>query len=428
MKFLVIGFSEQAQKTLEVLLQLEFPVYSYCSVPRQLSEKYTCLVPNTSAYQQKCDLCIVDLDGVGLSQYNIQTRETLTKIINHKPSVLISRQSYTSWGRDLLLSKKCVVLNHIYTRQELLDALFKIIKIGEADSQVNTKTSQSLRSIYANPSENIHSIEQEIKNPPIAERAKLSKRVLSQRWVDYHKYPIVERLLDIFSQSSPYWLNIYDHKLLIDPRQGVVVLKSLSVVDYFTLISGFNFSVFKLEVRSLLSEDYTKQKENLLNNGYRVYSLNLLIWQIIQEILPYRLNLNTNNLRIKLKYMPNLTALRNVPSYMHALSAACLVSAISFDDLKARFSHVQDEHINRFFFLVLLTDILDSSLIVSLDVKSVQIQTNTRGDESSSMLEGVSNKSMKNIAESQADTKSNDSVEKAKKTGFFARLLQKLSL
>lgn len=441
MKFLVIGFSEQAQKTLEVLLQLEFPIHSYCSVPRQLSEKYTCLVPNTSAHQQKCDFCIVDLDGIGLSQYSIQARETLIKIINHKPSVLISRQEHLSWARDLLLSKRCVILNHSHTRQELLDALYKIVKVDTPVENTTTTSSvvSDLRPTVSVTEEKTATdsvskvAEPEIKLPALAERAKLAKRVLSQRWADYHNYHIVERLLDIFSQSSPYWLSISDHKLLIDPQRGTVLIKSLScVVDYFVLISGFNFSVFKLDVQSLLSEDYTKQKENLLASGYRVYSLNLLIWQIFQEILPHRLQLNTDNLRIKLKYMPNFTALRGVPPYMHALSATCVVTANTFDELKTRFSYVQDEHINRFFFLTLLTDVIDSTMITHLDAKTVKAQqqsinTTTATTDVSSTETGTSKSAETAVQSASSETKPNDGVEKAKKTGFFARLLQKLS-
>lgn len=421
MKFLIAGFSEQAQKMVEVLLQLEFPRYSHCSVPRQLTDKYTYIMPNTSANQQKCDFCIVDLDGIGLSQYSVQARENLLKMTNYKPSILISRQTHMNWGRDLLLSKKCVVLNHAHTRQELVDALKKVISLSAVDATNSNLAEQpTIHSVQINPVAQQPS--QEMKLAPIAERAKLTKRVLSQRWADYDKYPIVEELLEIFSQSSPYLLQISEHKLLIDPRQGTMVLKTLScVVDYFILISGFNFSAFKLDAQSLLADDYEAEKERLKSAGYKVYSLNLFIWQIFQEIFPHYLPFNEENVRIKIKYMPNFTALRSVPPYMQALAATCVVSSNSFQDLKARFSYLQDEHIRRFFFLVLISDIADASFIAPLDKPTRNVSA-----ENEEITEPV-DESVLPIESKSTEESSNDGVKKAKKTGFLARLLKKLS-
>lgn len=426
MKFLVVGFSEQAQKTLEVLLQLEFPFHSYCSVPRQLSEKYTPILPNVSANQQKCDFCIIDLDGIGLSQYDIQSKEKLFKLTNYKPSILISRQSYVVWGRDLLLSKNSIVLSHTHTRQELLDALKHILSVAtqqppaeHSPSQQTMHTFQQERELGAGRQEmGISTAPQESKLASMAERAKFSYRVLSQRWQDFDNYPIVKDLLNIFSQSSPYLLHISDHKLLIDPREGTVILKTLScVVDYFILISGFQFSAFRIETQSLLDDNYHYEKNRLLGSGYRIYSLNLFIWQIFQEIFPHKLSFNGEGLKIKLKYMPNFTAMRSVPPYMQALSATCLVRAQGFDDLKQRFNYLQEEHINRFFFLVLLTDIVDSSVFpVELFANKPEVKQPASAESSS-----VS------TASTEEPSQNNQGVQKAKKTGFLERLLKKLS-
>lgn len=405
MKILVVGFSEQALKTIEVLLQLEFSRYTYCSVPRLVSESYTSLLPNVSANQQKCNYCIVDLDGIGIKEYSIVAREKVLRLTNNKPSIFVSRFAQEQWSEDSLLRHN-VVLGYLYSRQELIDALNKIL-IGENDLMASAAYNITNMNIAEQPKNNT------FKLAPLAERSKFSRRFLVQRWQDIQQYPIVEHLLEIFSQTSPYMLYIGDHELLVDPSEGSIFMKSFTcVLDYFILISGFSFTSFNITARSLEMEDFFQEKNRCIAAGYRISSLSLFVWQVFQEVLPHELKLNNEfGLSLKMKYMPNFMAMRSVPPYMQSVTAVCLTSAQNFDNLRKIFHYLQEEHLNRVFFLALLADVSDNNYIY-INVADAPTLTHATETKPSS------------ATTSEADK--NDGVEKAKKTGFLSRLLKKL--
>lgn len=401
MKILVVGFSEQALKTIEVLLQLEFSRYQYCSVPRLVAENYVTLLPNVSANQQKCNYCIVDLDGIGIKDYSISAREKVLRLTNNKPSIFVSRFAQEQWSEDSLLRNN-VVLGYLYSRQELIDALNKIL-IGEN----NFMTSPA----YGLPHGTERTKNYAPKLAPLAERSKFARRFLAQRWQDAKLYPIVDHLLEIFSQTSPYSLYIGEHELLVDPSEGSIFMKSLScVLDYFILLSGFGFTSFNINARSLDMEEFFQEKNRCITAGYRISSLSLFVWQVFQEVLPHELKLNNElGLSLKMKYMPNFMAMRSVPPYMQSVTAVCLTSAQNFDNLRKIFHYLQEEHLNRVFFLALLADVSDSNYIY---INSVDAPTLTPTTETQTSQETALNK--------------NDGIEKAKKTGFLSRLLKKL--
>lgn len=400
MKILVVGFSEQALKTIEVLLQLEFSRYQYCSVPRLVAENYVTLLPNVSANQQKCNYCIVDLDGIGIKEYSIVAREKVLRLTNGKPSIFVSRFAQEQWSEDSLLRNN-VVLGYLYSRQELIDALNKIL-VGENDFMASS--AYNMTNIAEQPKNNT------FKLAPLAERSKFARRFLAQRWQDIEQYPIVDHLLEIFSQTSPYMLYIGDHELLVDPSEGSIFMKTFTcVLDYFILISGFHFTSFNITARSLDMEEFFQEKNRCIAEGYRISSLSLFVWQIFQEVLPHELKLNNEfGLNLKMKYMPNFMAMRSVPPYMQSVTAVCLTSAQNFDNLRKIFHYLQEEHLNRVFFLALLADVSDSNYIyINVADAPTLMATETKPSPATT-------------------SDKNDGVEKAKKTGFLSRLLKKL--
>ena len=133
-----------------------------------------------------------------------------------------------------------------------------------------------------------------------------------------------------------------------------------------------------------------------------------MLWQIYQAILPTDIQTQARNLQIKVKFMPNFATLEDTPSYTQAVISSCLSLPKTLDELYIIFSEIKTDSLNRIFLLAVLSKIVDMDILA----------TPRQHDE-------VTVSQTLTIPSNQHK---NDGVNKAVKTGFFRRLLSKLSL
>lgn len=180
------------------------------------------------------------------------------------------------------------------------------------------------------------------------------------------------------------------------------------ILDYFSVAKNHEQFSSSITIEVLSNEQYLAHLQELERLDAKKYALNTLLWQIYHAILPDEIQTQARNLQIKVKFMPNFASLEDTPNYTQAVISSCLSIPKTLDELYVIFSEIKAEHINRIFLLAVLSKIVD------LDVLATPRTDNQI--------------SINQILKTQHKKQKNDGVNKATKTGFFRRLLKKLSL
>lgn len=419
MKFLLVGFSEQAQNALELLLSREFTGHSYQSVPRQLSSFLYPVVPEISAeILEKHDACIIDLDGIGMINFDEKHRTQLMALIRKKSAILISRQIEHLWQDHVPLWTNAHIeyLNQPYTKDEMGVVLKRILAkelretTAYTSQQPETNTKAETNVVESEPAS---VFQEKAQLPAISYRSKFIQALLKQRWTEFDKQPVLQHLLTIFSQSQPFKLEVSQHELLVIPEQNkVLVAKPQSVIDYFALLKSFKISTFHIESKPVVG-DVKQLEADYLKSGAMPYQLGLFLWQIYQEVLPEDFKIDHENLYLKAKYMPDFSNMSNVPTYMNSVISSCLNKAQPCTGLKTIFPFLSVNNLNRVFILAVLCNYAEIESFEPL------IQFHAQST--------VQQEEPKQKNEAQPVVEQNSEIVKARRVGLLERLLAKLN-
>lgn len=415
MQFLLLGFSEQAQSALELLISREFSAHTYVSIPRKLSTYLYPVIPEMeSSVITNTDMFIIDLDGIGMMNFSEEYKTQLLSIIGQKPALLISRQIQQGWQTSLVQATSAHIeyVLQPYSRDNIIEALQRLLSGEQAPVQTAVDETSELT---PSSSENSSSVVQEpVGQVAIAKRTQFTRKLLEQRWTNFNEQPVLQHLLNIFSQSVPFKLTISQHEMLVFPEKNMILLQKMqSVVEYFILMKSFTLSAHKIESEPLYSDEFIVVEQEFLQQGCKPYQLNLFLWQIYQEVLPEKLELDATDLCIKLNYMPDFTNMVNVPAYMRTVSSACLGQPQYFEQLRVLFSFLNVDNIYRVFLLSVLSNYANISSFEEdiLHYKPIERKP----------------LSFEIPATEESEQAKNQQVIKARSQGFFERLLKKLS-
>ena len=161
---------------------------------------------------------------------------------------------------------------------------------------------------------------------------------------------------------------------------------------------------------SLLSDDeYYDRLQQLYDKGAKKQALTTLLWQIADEVIRQDEPSGEHNLALKVNYIPNFSAMRQVPSYVNSVMSACLSKPRRIDELQELFPQLRYQHLNRVFILSILSGVSDVSVLQSSAAIDATAQTE------------------RSATEQEAPTNNKD-IKKANRTGFFKRLLSKLAI
>lgn len=412
MQFLLIGFSEKAQSALELLISREFTQHDYLSIPRQLSSYLYPVFPEIKTSDiQSADICIIDLDGIGMMNFSEEYKNQLLTLLRQKPAILISRQIQQGWSKYIpqwTLAHIEYVLQP-YSRDNIVEALQRILSGQGVPVVEQIKAPEPVADSMQQEKEHLSS------QVAIARRALFTQKLLNQRWPSFNEHPILQHLIKIFSQTQPFRLKISQHEMLVFPEKNMILLHKIqSVIDYFILSKSFKLSASQIESETVYIDDFLTVEQEFLQQGCKPYQLSMFLWQIYQEVLPERLDFDTENLSLKLNYIPDFSNMLNVPAYMRAISSACLNQPQHFEQLKLIFNFITKDNIHRVFLLAVLCNYADIS---SFEAYIRQYQQNVREPLPFELP----------VVEDEVEDEKNQQVMKARKQGFFARLLDKLS-
>lgn len=417
MQFLIVGFSEQAQSALELLISREFTQHDYLGIPRKLSSYLYPVFPQILEEDiANADVYIVDLDGVGMMNFSEEHKNQLLALLGQKPAILISRQIQQDWQEHVSqwTSAHIEYVLQPYNRDNIVTSLKRILgeHIVVEESNQTATSAQPTLSVPSNPVLEQEKLSGQVA---IARRTLFTQKLLDQRWSSFNEHPILQHLIKTFSQSLPFRLKISQHEMLVFPEKNMILLQKIqSVIDYFILSKNFKLSTSQIESETVYIDDFLAVEQEFLQQGCKPYQLSMFLWQIYQEVLPERLDFNSENLSLKLNYIPDFSNMINVPAYMRAISSACLNQPQHFEQLKLIFNFITKDNIHRVFLLAVLCNYADIS---SFEAYIRQYQPNVREPLPFELP----------VVEDEVEDEKNQQVMKARKQGFFARLLDKLS-
>ncbi|WP_227429753.1 hypothetical protein [Psychrobacter sp. I-STPA6b] len=467
MKLLLVGFSEQNAEAVKMFCSRNFASLDTHVIPRQLSEQMTLILPNNSSQQQnQADAFLVDLEGVGMSYHTAENQEALAAFINAKPTVLISRRDMSSWRQmEKVVQSVLLYLCAPYSKTEMMEVVGQLTqllskpdrtdgalvvqsektsqkqslslpvssqsatreqtrdkKLAEVDGDKSTEAStvpamsskvQEDNSIIQSQASDLvdgqssHFVKDSV-DPGV--KVQVLTKVLKQYFSSIYDTVFVRSVLELFSYTHPLIMRIGKYELLINPAERSVIMDSdiTRVTDCFCIIGNQKYAGTNgVQLLPISTEQYIEKSQKLSRAGNKKYVMNTILWQIAAEVLHYDLPNQPHPLRLKVKFVPNFAVMRFVPSYVYSVLSACLSKARTIVELQSLFPELSIQQLNRVILLSMLSGVAEETIL---------LPANTTPDADKSTL-------------SSADKMNrNSGVRQANSTGFFRRLLQKLSI
>lgn len=129
MKFLLVGFCDKVALQLEQLITHELGQHIVHNVPREFVDLNP-VVPQVSARETQSDICIIDLDGIGMWEYSPEHKDEILRILANRPAILISYQIHSGW-QDAVKQWTMSIIDLVaqpYTIEYMTDLLLVTIR------------------------------------------------------------------------------------------------------------------------------------------------------------------------------------------------------------------------------------------------------------------------------------------------------------
>lgn len=409
MKFLFIGFSEQNANLLSFLIEQNYANVKCVCIERQaLDQNSTFTLPNIDAHKD-AQYLIINLDGVGMLSYQSRHKASLLEFIGNRIAIITTRMSIDSWQEALSDSEHILCLQAPYNRNTMLDTLSAMVSKNPSKKSTAIESHNNSPSLESDTEELSKSQSRqplehnELVNHDNNQAQKLIEQILSHHFGGAYQSPMVKEFSKIFYQSRPFILRTGRFQVLIDPAHNMAVsLDFARVLDYLEIAKNQVQFINSITIEPIDGQQLARHLQEFQNKQAKKQTLSALLLQIYHAILPNNIETTTKDLQVKVKFMPNFTNLDDIPSHTQEIIAACLSSPRTLDDLYTIFNHVNPLKLNRIFILMILSKIAD------LDVLNSPRKTTL-------------------LSSNNGLTDKNHDVNKANKTGFFRRLLNKLA-
>lgn len=395
MNIVLAGFSAQNTDALRFFIESQYQnVHCTCYKRSFGLDNLTLILPDI-ANKKAVDAYIVNLNGIGINSLVSEKQyQQLTYFLQNKPAILFST---AGWNRTGTLPKNILFQKVPYTKQDIQDKLASLFAMVDALPKTVMTNAQQVTGL---PPPDIVSSVQNTKNTQYSqdfkEWANTQKNILKIYFNETYQNHTVLEIINALTCIEPFKITIKNESVIINHHANYAIEQNAEgllsgiyrgqSVDEIIMIEPLN----NKELQDL--QFFAQQKT------YRKHALNTVLWQIYSAVLPKQLVVPDHNLLLKVRMMPNFGNMINIPDHIHAVMAACLVSPKTLGQLQAMFPEFHDRKykLQRVMVLAILSGLADMTVIES----SLNEQTTTQ----------------------------NTSVTKAKKTGFFQRLLSRLSV
>lgn len=413
MKLLFVGFSEQNANLLGFLIEQNFTGIECVYIERDLTSDLRFVLPTIDSKHQDAHGLIINLGGIGMLSYHEQHKNALLNFTQNRPTLLTTRTPVEVWQEALAGFHQYLYVQSPYSKDSILPVLQQLIDSSEVYTPESIEVMNTFEApapaVTPKPVEHKATSQKQLLTESILlqkpnnKEQSILENTLNQHFKDVYQSPMVKELCKLFWQHEPFLFKTSRYEALIDPANNLLISTNIArIIDYLTIAKNHAEFINSITVEPLDSGTYDDYRQKLEDGQAKKYALNRLIWQIYHAILPEEITTTAHNLQIKVRFMPNLIDIEDLPTYTQAVMASCLSNPKTLSDLYTIFGEAPASTLNRLCVLAILAKIVD---LDSLHLVSPQTDL---------------------IPESHISTR-NDGVAKASKTGFFKRLLSKLA-
>lgn len=427
LKILIAGFSGPSASALALLLQRNYPEVQYLILERCFSNDLRLTLPTLGSDATDAFAAIINLDGVGMSLFEDQYIKKLVDFIDFRTSLLLTRGKISLWqNADFLPHNTSFFLGTPYTKADMENALTQLISVARhlqsnpADAAKNRALIHKKALGHLEEEEGIDEVLPPLTQDPNS-NIKFIRTLTDTCFSGVCPNGVIHELTEIFSQSTPFKLLIGSQTVYVHPKNAIALVYDLErLVDYFSVAGNCHVLKTNLINTPMTDSEFNVILASTKQEGYYRYSPNALLWQIYSTVLPKRIDVPRNTLKLKIRYMPNFAGTKDMPDYVHAVISSCLVVPKNLEQLEAIFGELTSKNpsaLHRIFLLAILSGVADVDTLK----RSFYID-----NPSHKVLSEVDRNLLK-IPESTPTPTPNKGITQATKTGFFKRLLSKLS-
>lgn len=429
LKLLLVGFSAPSAGALTLLLQRNYPQVEYVVLERFFSSDLRLMLPPLKTETRDATAAIINLDGVGMSVFNEAHIKSLVDFLDFRATLLLARSNISQWkNADFLPQETSFFLSTPHTKQEMEAVLSKLILVASELLSNPSQAAKNRASILNKAGAYLDDDDTPTLNPTNAtpahgrsDNGEFIQSVINTCFSGVCPNNVMYELIEIFSQEHPFKVIMGTQTVYVYPKKSIALVHSMSrLLDYFS-VAG-NCQVLKTNINNIpmTGSEFDRVMAEIKNEGYRRYSLNSFLWQIYSVIIPTRINVPRNTLKLKIRYMPNFAGMADVPEYIHAVVSSCLVVPKNLDQLDETFGELTQKNpsiLHRIFLLAIISGSADIAVLK----QSFYAQSTPDKIPPKYQLELLEN------TEPLPTPTPNKGVAQATKSGFFKRLLSKLS-
>lgn len=469
---LIIGFSQQNANAIMLLTKMLFENCQCHFIARQFADNLSLTLPSLPKTLQKHTAFIINLDGVGMGNHDALHQAQLSAFMSKIPTLLISRRMIETWQTAYAQTAHILCLPYPFSKQQMSQKLMQLgqlVASTQYDSVMqgfkkpsfsakdlpmpdyqtqpiphphlhhsdppatlgknltNTLNNPTHRSTnqpsnpakanntavksvhFKNKSSFFNVLDQsqstDLKNKEDktqndtnqSHQTQLIFKALKEAFPNIAKEPWIEQIIHIQTSETPIKVEIGSYQMLILAKEGSLITQTDlgRILDYLRIVSTQTLLDDIVTITPLAHARYHSMLEALEAEGAKKQSLNTALWQMSMVVLKRHQTQTQHHLSLKIKRMPNLAEMQDQPKHLYAMLSACLVRPFEMNELARLFPHLSVDEINRIWIVSVVSGMAD---IEAMQAKSPQLFKKAQ----------------------------NAGIKKAKKSGFFERLLKKL--
>jgi hypothetical protein len=388
MKVLFAGMADRIAAALDILIHMSWKDALCVHLPRNPSLS----VPPQTAEALLCDLCVVDLFGLGLRKYGGDSENKLLKLLNGRPAVVLL------WGSDgggwpltglpLAPGQSLIWMRVPYSAQDMRDALARLrtqllptepAEPVAVDLAATMPLAASVGAPQAAPLPRVVTVggmrltldldlsDPSEPAPPGASAAPPSVppsapepalrgepacTALAQTFPELARHTLWLWIGQVLSRQSSCALVVDGRtELLLHPQEGWLMAYSpWELVQQWLLRPQ---SAAQLNLRAASVQELMPGAPPTEASCQQPVALDVFLWRLVSPMLQGLSLAPAQDLRFALHRFPNFTQLEEAPALHLQLAAICVRQPRSVAELHRAFDKQHAEDISRFVVLAL---------------------------------------------------------------------------
>lgn len=451
---LLVGFTETNANVIQIFLEMTFKNIQVNSLVRNLGQNVLEL-PILSDEQQQSDIFVVDFEGTGLDLAYSKQAKNLEIYTNGKPILFVARQNETI----PVTFAKYKFLTVPYTRQQMTECIRGMLESLPATPVADNLNAENKANLLNSLPKNSNKAVQDLINESFASTKTGSvfktdtprttaQPAISHADLENHSNPtspinqitpnnepvnvddvekafgllvtifpdIADRPLFTFAKKLQSlkdfaMVTVNGYHMYVNPIDKSVITDNLERISDSFLV-GIGLKEENLTFQTLDANHFRQKTANHLTSGAKQYNLAQVIWFIGLELMQVRRTsyADSHRLQIQATFMPNFAGVKFVPNYVVPLIASCLGRPRTLLDFNKLFPHLTNSQVNQVLLLLIMSNAVNYQVLLQSVNTPMTTATSTQTQAK------------------PIDNSINKGIQKANKTGFLSRLLNRLGV